>query len=238
MAMAARAMAMAMDREGNGNGGKSNGNSDKECKGKGGKVWRMSTRVAGNKEGNGEGSDKSVGNGIKEGIYDGGKSDGNGDKEGKSKCSKGNDNGDKGVRQGTVMARKRAMATATRVAGNKESAGYGYCNCDNNKGGREEEGNNEGGLGNGNGDKKGNDNRLQQHGQWLQGRGWRAFDSSDNGNRDADSMKVMAACATIGEREMMVAMGHGLCVCFGVCGETTNNKVGPKKSQCFLGLIA
>jgi hypothetical protein len=23
---------------------------------------------------------------------------------------------------------------------------------------------------------------------------------------------------------MMVAMGHGLCVCFGVCGKTTKNK--------------
>ncbi len=30
--------------------------------------------------------------------------------------------------------------------------------------------------------------------------------------------------ATTGERGMMVVMGHGLCVCFGVCGETTKNK--------------
>jgi hypothetical protein len=30
--------------------------------------------------------------------------------------------------------------------------------------------------------------------------------------------------ATTGERGMMVATGHGLCVCFGVCGETTKNK--------------
>ncbi len=32
------------------------------------------------------------------------------------------------------------------------------------------------------------------------------------------------AGATTGERGMMVATGHGLCVCFGVCGETTKNK--------------
>jgi hypothetical protein len=35
---------------------------------------------------------------------------------------------------------------------------------------------------------------------------------------------LMAACVTAGKRGMMVAMGHGLCVCFGVCGETTKNK--------------
>ena len=29
-----------------------------------------------------------------------------------------------------------------------------------------------------------------------------------------------SAGATTGERGMMVATGHGLCVCFGVCGET------------------
>jgi hypothetical protein len=33
-----------------------------------------------------------------------------------------------------------------------------------------------------------------------------------------------SAGATTGERGMMVATGHGLCVCFGVCGETTKNK--------------
>jgi hypothetical protein len=44
----------------------------------------------------------------------------------------------------------------------------------------------------------------------------------------------MAAHATTGERGMMVAMGHGLCVYFCVSRETTKNKVGPKKSQCFL----
>jgi hypothetical protein len=43
-------------------------------------------------------------------------------------------------------------------------------------------------------------------------------------------MKDMAAHTTPGEREMMVAMGHhGLCVSFCACGETTKNKVGPKK---------
>jgi hypothetical protein len=44
----------------------------------------------------------------------------------------------------------------------------------------------------------------------------------------------MAAHATPGERGMMVVMGHGLCVNLCVCGETTKNKGGPKKSQCVL----
>jgi hypothetical protein len=34
-----------------------------------------------------------------------------------------------------------------------------------------------------------------------------------------------------GERGMMVAMGHGLCVCFCVCGEAIK-KVGTKKRIC------
>jgi hypothetical protein len=59
-----------------------------------------------------------------------------------------------------------------------------------------------------------------QHGQWLLQRGWRAFD----GGNDGVGAKDMAARATTGERGMMVAMGHGLCVCFSVCGETTKNK--------------
>jgi hypothetical protein len=46
------------------------------------------------------------------------------------------------------------------------------------------------------------------------------FDSGNDGN----GAKNMAACATIGERGMIVAMGHELYVCFGVCGETTKNK--------------
>jgi hypothetical protein len=40
----------------------------------------------------------------------------------------------------------------------------------------------------------------------------------------------MATHATTGERGMIVAMGHGVYVSFCVCGETTKNKVGPKKS--------
>jgi hypothetical protein len=36
--------------------------------------------------------------------------------------------------------------------------------------------------------------------------------------------KDTAACAMTGERGVMVAMGHGLYVCFCVCGETTKNK--------------
>jgi hypothetical protein len=37
-----------------------------------------------------------------------------------------------------------------------------------------------------------------------------------------------------GERGVMEAMGHGLCVNFCVCGEAMKNKVGPKKSQCLI----
>jgi hypothetical protein len=102
------------------------------------------------------------------------------------------------------------MAMATRVAGNKE--GYG-----------------KGGWGNGNSNKKGNGNRRQQHRQWLQKRRWQASNGSNNGDGDEDCAKDMAACATTGERGVMVVMGHGLCVSFCVCGETTKNKVGPKK---------
>jgi hypothetical protein len=47
----------------------------------------------------------------------------------------------------------------------------------------------------------------------------------------------MATHTTPGERGVMVAMVHGLCVSLCVCGETTKNKVGPKKSQCALELI-
>ncbi len=87
----------------------------------------------------------------------------------------------------------RGMATATRVAGDKKIDGDGS--------------------------KENIGDWQQQHGQWLQQRGWWAFDGGNNG----DGAKDMAACAMTGERGMMVAMGHGLCVCFGVCGETTKN---------------
>ncbi len=103
-----------------------------------------------------------------------------------------------------AMATKRAratmargMATATRVAaGNKK--------------------------GNGDGNKEGDGDQQRHHGQWLWQRGWRVFDGSDNG----DGAKDTAACATTGERGMMVMMGRarGLCVCFCMCGETTKNK--------------
>jgi hypothetical protein len=74
--------------------------------------------------------------------------------------------------------------------------------------------------GDGDGNKEGNGNRRGQHGQWLQQRRWRVFDSGNNG----DSAKDMAARTTTGKRGVMAAMGHGLCVFFGVCGETTKNK--------------
>jgi hypothetical protein len=60
---------------------------------------------------------------------------------------------------------------------------------------------------------------------WYDRRGWRAFDGGDNGDGDGDGMRDMATCATTtGERGMMVAMGHGLCACFCVSGETTKNE--------------
>ncbi len=58
------------------------------------------------------------------------------------------------------------------------------------------------------------------YGQWLWQRGWWAFNSGNDGGGAKDT----AACTMTGERGIMVAMGHGLCVCFGVCGETTKNR--------------
>ncbi len=51
------------------------------------------------------------------------------------------------------------------------------------------------------------------------------------------AQSTWAAHPTTGEKGMMVAMGHGLCVSLCVCRETTKNKVEPKKSQWFLELI-
>ncbi len=45
-----------------------------------------------------------------------------------------------------------------------------------------------------------------------------------NGSNNGEDMKDTATCATTGKRGVMVAMGHGLCVCYGVCGKTTKNK--------------
>jgi hypothetical protein len=51
-----------------------------------------------------------------------------GNKEGNGGCGKGNGDSNKGVRQGTALATKWAMATAARVPGKEESKrsnGYG-----------------------------------------------------------------------------------------------------------------
>ncbi len=88
------------------------------------------------------------------------------------------------------------MATATRVVGNKK----------------------------GNGDEEGNGDPQKQHVQWPWQRGSRAFDGSNNGNGYGDGARDMAACATTGERGIMVAVSHGFCACFCVSGETTKNK--------------
>jgi hypothetical protein len=101
-----------------------------------------------------------------------------------------------------MLATAIAIATATRVAGDKKGNSVG------NK------------KGDGNGNKEGNGDRRRQHGQWLWQRRWWAF----NGSNDGGGAKDTAVCATTGERGMMVAMGHGMCVCFGVCGDTTKNK--------------
>jgi hypothetical protein len=59
-----------------------------------------------------------------------------GNKEEVGKYSKGNNNCDRGVRQRTAMAMKKTMATATRVAGNKEDDGDTEGNGNSDKGGR------------------------------------------------------------------------------------------------------
>ncbi len=61
------------------------------------------------------------------------------------------------------------------------------------------------------GDNTGN---AYQYGQWLRQRGWQGFNGGDSG----DGAKDMATRARTGGGGMMVVMGHGLCVCFGVCG--------------------
>jgi hypothetical protein len=141
MARAARSLVMVTrvvgDEVGNGQGSKSNGN--------------------GNKEGDGE-SNKSNGDGVKESFDYGGKRDDGGNKEGEGKGGKGKGNGDKVVRQGTVTAMKRAMATATRVAGDKESSDDGDAIATATKVANGKEEDDEDSKGDGNGDKVGNGN--------------------------------------------------------------------------------
>jgi hypothetical protein len=146
----------------------------------------------------------------KEGNGDGGKSNGVGNEDARMKAARGIITATKkarvrvraarwmatAIKRAKVMA-ARGMTTATRVVGNKK--------------------------GNGNGNKEDDGVRQQHHGQWPWQRGWRAFDGGNNGNGDGDGTKDMAACATTGERGMMVATGHGLCVCFCVWRETTKN---------------
>ncbi len=50
------------------------------------------------------------------------------------------------------------------------------------------------------------------------------FDGCNNCNGVVDGARDMAACTPFGERGMMVAMGHCLCVCLCVSGETTTKK--------------
>ncbi len=59
---------------------------------------------------------------------------------------------------------------------------------------------------------------------------WREGD--DGGDGDGDDTRDMAACTTTGERGIMVAMGHGFCVCFCVSGETTKKKKRAKLAMC------
>ncbi len=135
---------------------------------------------------------------------------------------------------------KRAVATVTRVVGNEESTGNRDAIATAMRVVGVEEGNDQGGKGDGDGDgnEEGNGNQKQQHGQWQWQRGWQESNGGNNGNGEGGNTKDMAAHTMPGEGGMMVAMGHGLCVSFCVCGETTKNEVGPKKSQCTLELIA
>jgi hypothetical protein len=146
------------------------------------------------------------------------------------KGGKGKGHGDKGVGGWMATSAKRVRARAARMMGNEEITGDGDAIATAMRVVGVKEGNDEGGKGDGDGDgnREGNGNRRQQHGQRRQQRGWQASNGSDNDNGEGDGTKDMAAHTTPGERGMMVAMGHGLCVSLCVCGETTKNTVGPK----------
>jgi hypothetical protein len=58
------------------------------------------------------------------------------DKEGNDQGGKDNGNGNKGVGQEMATVMKKAMATVTRVAGNKEGDGNKVGSDNSNKGGR------------------------------------------------------------------------------------------------------
>ncbi len=84
----------------------------------------------------------------------------------------------------------RGMATATREGGDEK--------------------------GDADANEEGDGDQRQQHWQWLQQRGWRAFDSGNDG----DGAKDTPSGTTTGERGVMVATGHGMvCVCVSVCVE-------------------
>jgi hypothetical protein len=77
-----------------------------------------------------------------------------GDKEGNGEGGKGDGDSNKGVRRGTALVTKWAMATATRVAGEEESErskGFGG----DDKVAGDLEGNGKGGKSDGNGDQDG-----------------------------------------------------------------------------------
>ncbi len=84
--------------------------------------------------------------------------------------------------------------------------------------------------GDGNGDKEGDGDQPRQH------RHWQRKSGGGNNDGEGDGKKDVAAHTMPGERGIIVAMGHGLCVSFWVSGELTKNKVGPKKVQCSLEL--
>jgi hypothetical protein len=85
-----------------------------------------------------------------------------------------------------------------------------------------EESNDDGSKGDGNGDsdKEGNGAQPRHSRHWRRKR-----DGGDNGDGEGDGTKDMVAHTMPGERGMMVAMGHGLCVSFWVSGEMTK-KIG------------
>jgi hypothetical protein len=131
---------VAGDKEGDEEGSKGNGNGDNTGNGNNSKVAgdemaraartiAAAMRMVGDKEGNSEGGKVMA---IATRVA--------GDKEGSGKGGKGNGNNNKGVRQGTAMATKRAMATATRVVGKEEGDSNKEGNCNSSEGGRQQRG--------------------------------------------------------------------------------------------------
>jgi hypothetical protein len=136
----------------------------------------------------------------------------------------------------------RAMVTATRVVGSKESNGES----NKSNGGGYEEDNSDGCKSNGNGNKEGDGNGSKSNGNGKEEGKGKSSKSNGDGNKESDrdqDVKIAADLPThlrhghamprltggtlmLGERGVMVAMCHGLCVYyFCVHGEMCGKKV-------------